>query len=49
MQGEKRENWEKLCQMAADEKDPERLMDLVEKINRLLEEKEKRLQTQRQG
>ncbi len=35
--------------MAADEKDPERLMKLVREINKLLEAKEKRLQQQRQG
>ncbi len=49
MQGEKRETWERLCQMAADEQDPHRLMELIEQINTLLEEKEKRLQQQRQG
>jgi hypothetical protein len=49
MQGEKREHWEQLCRMAADEQDPERLMQLIKKINRLLEEKEKRLQQQRHG
>lgn len=49
MQGERRETWERLCQMAADEKDPDRLMELIEQINQLLEEKEKRLQQQRQS
>lgn len=46
---EKREHWEQLCRMAADEQNPERLMELIEQINTLLEEKEKRLQQQRQG
>ncbi len=49
MQGEKREHWEHLCRVAADEQDPERLLELVEQINTMLEEKEKRLQHQRQG
>jgi hypothetical protein len=45
MQGETRERWEKLCQLAADEQNPEELMRLVNEINRLLEEKEERLKT----
>ena len=49
MQGENREKWEILCKMAADEKDPERLMKLVQQINKLLEEKERRLEAMRQG
>ncbi len=49
MQGDKRETWEKRCQRAADEKDPDRLMELVRQINALLEEKEQRLQLLRQG
>lgn len=49
MQGEKRQRWEELCRMAADEQDPDRLMQLVEQITTLLEEKEKRLQQQRQS
>jgi hypothetical protein len=47
MQGEKRERWEQLCKLAADEPDPDRLMKLIEQINRLLEEKEERLKRQR--
>ena len=35
--------------MAADEKDPDRLMELVLEINRLLEEKEQRLEALRQN
>ncbi len=49
MQGEKRQRWEELCRMAVDEQDPDRLMQLVEQITTLLEEKEKRLQQQRQS
>ena len=43
MKGETRERWEKLCQLAADEQNPEELMRLVTEINRLLDEKDKRL------
>jgi hypothetical protein len=32
-----------LCERAAAEQDPEKLMQLVKEINRLLEEKERRL------
>ena len=37
---DKRELWMDLCAQAADEQDPEKLMQLVEQINQLLEEKE---------
>jgi hypothetical protein len=47
MRGEKRERWEQLCKLAADEQDPDRLMKLIEEINRLLEEKEDRLKQRR--
>lgn len=43
MQGEKRERWMELCSQAASEQDPAKLMELVEQINALLEEKERRL------
>ena len=46
MQGEKAEQWRALCEQAAIEQDPEKLMRLVEQINRLLEEKEQRLRDQ---
>jgi hypothetical protein len=49
MQGETRERWEKLCQLAAEEQNPEELMRLVTEINRLLGEKEKRLTAQQQS
>jgi hypothetical protein len=44
MQGENAERWRMLCERAATEQDPVRLMELVREINRLLEEKEQRLQ-----
>lgn len=46
MQGTTLERWQQLCQEAAREEDPERLMKLVEEINHLLHEKEHRLQEQ---
>ena len=46
MQGEIGERWKKLCEQAAVEQDPEKLLQLTEEINRLLEAKEERLQKQ---
>lgn len=43
MQGETGEHWRELCEQAAKEQDPTRLMDLVTEINRMLAEKEQRL------
>ena len=43
MKGEKREIWMHLCEQAAVEQDPDKLMDLIKQINQLLEEKELRL------
>jgi hypothetical protein len=43
MEGEARERWLSLCEQAASEQDPERLMELVSEINRILEDKERRL------
>jgi hypothetical protein len=42
---ENRERWMKLCEQAANEQDPGKLMELVAEINRLLEEKEQRLKS----
>jgi hypothetical protein len=47
MQGEIKERWYTLCEQAAIEQDPERLMALIEEINQLLGEKEQRLQQRR--
>ncbi|HEY4054253.1 MAG TPA: hypothetical protein VGL74_10935 [Terriglobales bacterium] len=46
MQGEVGDRWRVLCERAATEQDPTRLMELIREINRLLEEKEGRLQVQ---
>jgi hypothetical protein len=35
--------WMELCQQASVEQDPEKLMELIAEINRLLDEKEERL------
>ena len=40
---ENREKWLELCEQAATEQDPEKLMELISQINRLLEAKERRL------
>ena len=37
------EKWMALCAQASKEQDPHRLIRLIEEINRLLEEKERRL------
>jgi hypothetical protein len=38
-----KEHWRELCEKAANEQDPAKLHQLVQEINRLLEEKQKRL------
>lgn len=43
MKGEKKQHWMELCEMAANEQDSEKLIELVREINDLLEEKERRL------
>jgi hypothetical protein len=43
MQGKTKEMWMQLPEQAAVEQDPAKLLELVKKINRMLEEKEKRL------
>jgi hypothetical protein len=44
MQGETGERWRKLCEQAAIEQDHEKLLELAKEIERLLDEKEQRLQ-----
>jgi hypothetical protein len=43
VKGETRELWITLCEQAAVELDPLRLLELVKQINDLLEQKERRL------
>ena len=49
MDGETCELWRMFCEQAAIEEDAEKLLELAQEINRLLEEKEVRLQKLRQG
>ena len=44
MQGKVREQWMQLCEQAAVEQDAEKLLALVKEINRMLDEKDRRLQ-----
>jgi len=39
LSGRNDERWKSLCEQASQEKDPERLMELVNQINRILGEK----------
>jgi len=49
MQGENLEDWQKLCQQAAGERDPQRLMQLIQEIDRTLSEKEDQFVGQTHG
>ena len=46
MQGD--ELWQSLCEQAAIEKDPDKLLELTREISRLLDQKEQRLKDARQ-
>jgi hypothetical protein len=46
LKGGKKEIWMHLCEQAAVEQDPDKLMDLIKQINQLLEEKERRLKNE---
>ena len=43
MEGAVKERWVELCELAATEQDSVKLIQLVEEINRLFDEKEQRL------
>jgi hypothetical protein len=43
---EHKERWMELCEQASNEPDPIRLLQLVQQINAVLEEKEARLKTE---
>jgi hypothetical protein len=45
---DKPERWRELCAQAAVEQDPEKLMELVTEITRLLEEEQERAKLKRQ-
>lgn len=40
MRGRTEEAWRRFCERAAVEQDPDKLLELVKEINRMLEEKE---------
>ena len=44
MEGQPQKPWQELCAQAAKEQDPQRLMELVREISRLLDEQAKRPQ-----
>jgi len=44
---ENREKWMELCEQASTEQDPEKLLALVQEINRLLEAKQERQSKQK--
>jgi hypothetical protein len=39
MDGAPKQSWYELCELAAKEQDPQKLLELVQEINRLLDEK----------
>ena len=43
MQGANKELWKQLCEQAANEKDPSKMLELTKEIGRLLAQKQKRL------
>ena len=45
MQGKVKEEWMQLCEQAVVEQDSEKLMALVTEINRMLDEKDRRLKS----
>ena len=47
MQGKVKEDWIQLCEQVAIEQDPERMIVLLRDLNRMLDEKEMRLQRDR--
>lgn len=49
MDQEKKERWIRLCELASKEQDSEKLLRLVEEINRLLDEKNQTLKTEKDG
>jgi argonaute-like protein implicated in RNA metabolism and viral defense len=49
MRHEERELWQELCEQAAKEQDPQKLSESVAQINRLLEDKQDRLNKTRKS
>jgi hypothetical protein len=44
MQGEMKERWQELCELATHEQDPATLLTLIQEINRILDEKQRRVE-----
>lgn len=49
MSSENKQEWMRLCELASKEQDPEKLMELVREITRLLEERETALKAKNRG
>jgi len=47
MSSEQKQEWMRLCELASKEQDPEKLMELVREITRLLEERETAMKAKR--
>jgi len=47
MSSEQKQEWMRLCELASKEQDPEKLMELVREITRLLEERETEIKAKR--
>ncbi|MFL6305850.1 MAG: hypothetical protein ACJ713_07310 [Candidatus Sulfotelmatobacter sp.] len=47
MSSEQKQEWMRLCELASKEQDPEKLMELVREITRLLEERETAIKAKR--
>ncbi|HZQ96657.1 MAG TPA: hypothetical protein VFA67_16725 [Candidatus Sulfotelmatobacter sp.] len=47
MNVENKEQWMKLCELASKEQNPDKLMELVQEITRLLEERERALKAKK--
>ena len=47
MSSEHKQEWMRLCELASKEQDPEKLMELVREITRLLEERETTIKAKR--
>jgi hypothetical protein len=45
LKGEQKEEWMELCELAANEQDPKKLMVLIAEIDRILAAKEQRLKS----
>jgi hypothetical protein len=49
LKGETAERWQLICKLAAEEQDPDKLLELAASIERMLSEKEERLRNSRKN